>query len=297
MRYICHRPINLWLIGRLYFFDIFLMGGVGMNSELMTEFKSKQRELWTLGNFGDMAVFTTPVAGHLVRYARVTGGQRVLDVGTGTGVVAITARNTGARVSALDLTPALLAQAKESGSVAGHDDIDWHEGDAEELPFADASFDVVLSQFGHMFAPRPEIALSEMLRVLKPGGTIAFATWPGEQLIGRLFSLNAKYTPPPQGVASPVQWGDVAIVRQRFGESVKQFHVERGIMGIPTLSPKHLRLFLEAKTGPFIQTAKALQHEPEKLKSWRDETDEMLREYLYGNVVHHEYLLTRAIKL
>jgi SAM-dependent methyltransferase len=268
-----------------------------MSTDLMTEFKSKQRELWTLGNFGDMAVFTTPVAGHLVRYAKVTNGQRVLDVGTGTGVVAITARNNGAIVSALDLTPALLAQAKESGSVAGHDDIDWHEGDAEALPFPDASFDVVLSQFGHMFAPRPEVALSEMLRVLKPGGTIAFATWPGEQLIGRLFSLNAKYAPPPQSVVSPVQWGDVAIVRQRFGARVKQFHVQRGIMGIPTLSPKHLRLFLEAKTGPFIQTAKALQHEPAMLKSWRDETDEMMREYLHDNVVHHEYLLTRAIKL
>ena len=147
-----------------------------------------------------------PWPGHLVRYARVTGGQAVLDVGTGTGVVAITARNTGARVTALDLTPALLAQARESAGVAGHDDIAWHEGDAEALPFPDASFDVVLSQFGHMFAPRPEIALGEMLRVLKPGGTIAFATWPVEQLIGRMFSLNAKYVPPPQGVVSPVQW-------------------------------------------------------------------------------------------
>jgi len=75
--------------------------------------------------------------------------------------------------------------------------------------------------------------VSEMLRVLKPGGTIAFATWPGEQLIGRMFSLNAKYVPPPQGVASPVQWGDVAIVRQRLGDSVKRLHAERGIMGIP----------------------------------------------------------------
>jgi SAM-dependent methyltransferase len=267
-----------------------------MNTDPIEQFKTKQRETWTLGNFGDMAVFTTPVAGHLVRYARVTDGQAVLDVGTGTGVVAITARNIGARVTGLDLTPALLAQARENAAVADHDDIAWHEGDAEALPFPEASFDVVLSQFGHMFAPRPEVAVSEMLRVLKPGGTIAFATWPGEQLIGRMFSLNAKYAPPPQGVASPVQWGDVAIVRQRLGDSVKRLHAERGIMGIPSLSPRHLRLFLEAKTGPFIQTVKVLQHEPARLEAWRNEIDEMLGEYLHDNVVRHEYLLTRAIK-
>lgn len=268
-----------------------------MNIDPIEEFKSKQRETWAMGNFGDMAVFTTPVAGHLVRYSSVTGGQAVLDVGTGTGVVAITARRMGASVTGLDITPALLAQARESAAVAGHDDIVWHEGDAEALPFPDACFDVVLSQFGHMFAPRPEVAVSEMLRVLKPGGIIAFATWPGEQLIGRLFSLNAKYVPPPPGVASPVQWGDVAIVRQRLGDSVKRLHSERGIMGIPTLSPKHLRLFQEAKTGPFIRTVQALQHDPARLELWRNEVDEMVSEYLHENVVHHEYLLTRAIKV
>jgi SAM-dependent methyltransferase len=268
-----------------------------MSTDPIAEFKSKQRETWTMGNFGDMAVFTTPVAGHLVRYAGVTRGQAALDVGTGTGVVAITARNIGASVTGLDLTPALLAQAMESATLAGHDDIAWHEGDAEALPFADACFDVVLSQFGHMFAPRPEVAVSEMLRVLKPGGIIAFATWPGEQLIGRMFSLNARYVSPPPDVPSPVQWGDVAIVRQRLGDSVKSLHFERGIMGIPSLSPQHLRLFLEAKTGPFIRTVQVLQHDPARLESWRNEMDEMLSEYLYDNVVRHEYLLTRAIKV
>ena len=268
-----------------------------MSTDLIEQFKAKQRETWTMGNFGDMAVFTTPVAGHLVNFAKVRGGHAVLDVGTGTGVVAITARHIGARVTGLDLTPALLAQARESAALSGHDDIAWHEGDAESLPFSDATFDVVLSQFGHMFAPRPEVALSEMLRVLKPGGIIAFATWPGEQLIGRLFGLNAKYVPPPQGVASPVQWGDVTIVRQRLGDNVKRIHLERGIMGIPSLSPKHLRLFQEAKTGPFIQAVKALQNEPERLEAWRKEMDELISEYLRDNVVRHEYLLTRAIKI
>lgn len=268
-----------------------------MNTEQIEQFKSKQRETWTLGNFGDMAVFTTPVAGHLVRYAGVTGNHAVLDVGTGTGVVAITARRVGAKVTGLDLTPALLAQARESAAMVGHDDIAWHEGDAEALPFADESFDVVLSQFGHMFAPRPEVALGEMLRVLKPGGTISFATWPGEQLIGRQFSLIAKYIPPPQGVASPVLWGDVSIVRQRLGGSVTRLHQERGIMSVPALTPKHWRLFQEAKAGPFIRAVQALQQDPARLEAWRDEMDEVLGEYLHDNIVRHEYLLTRAVKV
>ena len=268
-----------------------------MSTDPIAEFKSKQRETWTMGNFGDIAVFTTPVAGHLVNFAKVTGGQTILDVGTGTGVVAITARRMGAKVTGLDLTPALLAQAKDSAAVAGFEDIVWKEGDAEVLPYTDASFDVVLSQFGHMFAPRPEVAMAEMLRVLKPGGMVAFATWPGEQLIGRLFSLNAKYVPPPQGIASPVQWGDVAIVRQRLGDSVKNLHFERGIMGIPALSPQHVRLLQEAKAGPFIRTVLALQQDPARLAEWRKEVDGLISEYLRDNIVRHEYLLTRAIKI
>jgi hypothetical protein len=109
--------------------------------------------------------------------------------------------------------------------------------------------------------------------------------------------LNAKYVPPPQGVASPVQWGEVAIVRQRLGDSVKHLHFERGIMGIPALSPQHVRLLQEAKAGPFIRTVQALQQDPARLVSWRKEVDELVSEYLRDNVVRHEYLLTRAIKI
>lgn len=268
-----------------------------MSEEAVAEFKSRQRETWSMGNFADIAVFTTPVAGHLVRFAGVAQGHKVLDVGTGTGVVAITARGRGAQVTGLDLTPSLLEHARQNAAVADMDDVVWQEGDAEALPFRDETFDVVLSQFGHMFAPRPEVALSEMLRVLKPGGTLAFATWPPEQLIGRLFALNARYVPPPGGFAPPMQWGDVSIVQQRLSNKVGDIIFQRGIMSIPALSPQHVRLLQEAKTGPFVRMVQALGKEPARLTAWRNEVDGLVNGYLYDNVVHQEYLLTRAIKI
>src|SRR6185503_14963347 len=160
---------------------------------------------------------TTSVAAPLVKHARVRAGLRVLDVGCGTGVVAVTAARQGARATGLDLSPALLDRARENSQIAGVD-IDWREGDAEDLPFEDGAFDVVLSQFGHIFAPRPDVAVAQMLRVLKPGGTVAFATWPPELFTGRMFMITMRYAPPPPpGIAPPPLWGDPKIVSERLG--------------------------------------------------------------------------------
>jgi ubiquinone/menaquinone biosynthesis C-methylase UbiE len=150
-----------------------------------------------------------------VNFAQVVKGQLVLDVGCGTGVVAVTAARSGAKVSGLDLTPALLERARHNACVACAD-IEFVEGDAEALPYPDATLDVVLSQFGHMFAPRPAVALQEMLRMLKVGGRIAFSTWPPEHFTGQLFTYMARYLPPPPpGVdppAPPALWGDPNVV-------------------------------------------------------------------------------------
>src|SRR5881628_248600 len=151
----------------------------------LARFKEAQREGWA--HFAPFEALTTPPAAELVRRASPRAGQRVLDVACGTGVVAVTAARAGARVSGLDLTPQLLEQARENARLANVE-IEFREGDAEQLPFGDSAFDVVLSQFGHMFAPRPEVAIGEMLRVLKPGGTIAFSTWPPELFMGRMFA-------------------------------------------------------------------------------------------------------------
>ena len=150
----------------------------------LAQFKESQKQGWA--HFTPLEMFTTPAAAHLVAHANIAAGQRVLDVACGTGVVAVTAARLGAQVSALDLTPQLLERARENAELAGVR-VEWREGDAEQLPFEDAAFDAVLSQYGHMFAPRPEVAVSEMLRVLKPGGTIAFSTWPPELFVGRTF--------------------------------------------------------------------------------------------------------------
>ena len=124
-----------------------------MSQDPFAALKQRQREMWA--SFAPTAMFTTPVAGHLVKLAGIAAGETVLDVGTGTGVAAVTAARAGARVTALDLTPELLEHARENARVANCEGIVWTEGDAEQLPYPDASFDVVLSQFGHMFAPRP----------------------------------------------------------------------------------------------------------------------------------------------
>src|SRR5438132_12880209 len=143
------------------------------SADPFANFKQKQREGWS--HFHPLAAMTTPTAAKLVNFAGIKAGQRVLDVACGTGVVAVTCARLGARVTGLDLTPELLETARENAKLAGVE-TDFHEGDAEQLPFSDSVFDAVLSQFGHMFAPRPQVAIAAMLRVLKPGGTIAFAT-------------------------------------------------------------------------------------------------------------------------
>ncbi|MGD9723482.1 MAG: class I SAM-dependent methyltransferase [Pirellulales bacterium] len=259
-------------------------------------FKAAQKLGWA--HFAPLEVFTTAVAGQLVKHAQVQAGQRVLDVGCGTGVVAVTAARRGAHVTGLDLTPALLERARENAQIAGVA-VDWHEGDAEDLPFDDGAFDVVLSQFGHIFAPRPEVAVAQMLRVLQPGGTIAFATWPPELFMGRMFQITGRYAPPPPpGLAPPPLWGDPRIVAERLADAVKEIVFDRGTMRVPTLSPQHFRTTFERTAGPVIKVVEALSgSDPAKLAAFRKEYEALVAEYCEDNTVRQDYLLTRAVKV
>ena len=265
------------------------------NANALTQFKEAQKQGWV--HFGPLEALTIPQAARLVRHAGVRAGQRVLDVGCGTGVVAITAARRGGHATGLDLTPQLLERARENGRIAGVT-IDWHEGDAESLPFEDAAFDVVLSQFGHMFAPRPEVAIGEMLRVLKSGGTLAFSTWPPELSVGRIFALVSRYLPPPPGVPSPALWGDPNIVKERLGSRAKDVFFTCACMEVPVLSLQHHRTNMERTVGPLLKLVEMLTaSDPVRLTQLRAEYEAITAEYVDENILRQDYLLTRAVKL
>jgi len=262
----------------------------------LAQFKQTQKEGWK--NFAPLEMITTAAAAKLVRFAGIRKGMRLLDVGCGTGVVAITAARVGAQVTAADLTPELLVRARENEKIAGVS-IEWHEADVEQLPFPDQAFDVVVSQFAHMFAPRPDVAIGEMLRVLRPGGTLAFSTWPPELLVGRTMVISAKYMPPqPPGVSPPILWGDTSFVLQRLGDKVTDIVFDRDHMLVPALTPAHFRMNVERSAGPIIRMVEMLSaSSPEKLKEFREEFDRVVEQYRRDNLVRQDYLMTRGRKV
>jgi len=266
-----------------------------MSDDPIAKFKETQRQGWK--HFAPLEMMTTPAAARLVKHAGVRAGQDVLDVACGTGVVAITASRAGGRVRGLDLTPELLERAKENARIASAE-IEFREGDVEALPYGDATFDVVLSQFGHMFAPRPDVALGEMLRVLKPGGTIAFSTWPPELLIGASFKLVGSYMPPlPPGVSPAPLWGDVTIVRERLGSAVKDIVFDRACMLVPALSVPNYRDHIEHTAGPMLKLVESLSaSDPARLAQFRREYDALVAPYFENNIIRQDYLMTRAVK-
>jgi SAM-dependent methyltransferase len=171
------------------------------------EARERARATWAAGDYDKVAEYIWGVGGDLVHRLGVQKNERVLDVACGTGNASIPAAQRGAAVTGLDITPELLERGQRRAEQAGVE-IDWIEGDAEALPFDDASFDVVLSTFGCMFAPRHEVAAAEIARVLRPGGRFGIAAWSLEGSIGDFFrTLNELAPPPPPGFQPPPLWG------------------------------------------------------------------------------------------
>jgi ubiquinone/menaquinone biosynthesis C-methylase UbiE len=177
--------------------------------------KARQRAMWGSGDFAVIGTTLQIVGETLCEAADLDAGSRVLDVACGNGNAALAAGHRFCRVVGLDYVASLLERARERAA-AERLDIDWVEGDAEQLPFPAESFDAVLSTFGVMFAPDQERAAREMTRVVRPGGKIALANWTPEGFVGRMLVTVGKHVPPPAGVASPVYWGNEARLRELF---------------------------------------------------------------------------------
>ncbi|MBI3645131.1 MAG: class I SAM-dependent methyltransferase [Acidobacteriales bacterium] len=182
--------------------------------------KQRMKSTWMAGDFGQIARIAERSAEEFVDRLDLQPGMRVLDVACGTGNQSVPAARTGADVTGLDIAPNLLEQARERARQENLS-LNLIEGDAEQLPHKEAEFDVVLSMFGAMFAPRPERVVSEFLRVCRPGGMIAMGNWTPGGFVGKSFALNGRYVPLPPGVPAPALWGNERVVAERFGDKAQ----------------------------------------------------------------------------
>jgi SAM-dependent methyltransferase len=252
-----------------------------------------QRAMWTEGDFPDMARTIEGAAEVVVDAAGVTAGDAVLDVATGTGNAALIAARRGARVKGLDLTPKLIAVARERAAAEGAE-IEFVEGNAQELPYGDAEFDRVTSVFGSMFAPDHAATAAELLRVTHPGGTIAVAAWTPQGLNGQMFAVSAKYMPPPApGFQPPILWGLEDHARAIFPGGELRF--ERHTSPIDADSAEDWLRYCERVLGPIILARAALEPQGK----WEAARAELLALYESANEAtdgrYHaepEYLVT-----
>jgi ubiquinone/menaquinone biosynthesis C-methylase UbiE len=231
------------------------------------------KTMWGSGNYAAVAERITEAGQLVVERAGVEPGMEVLDVACGTGNATLPAARAGARATGLDLSPDLLAIARERAADAMIE-VEWVEGDAQDLPFPDESFDRVISVFGHMFAPDHERVAAELRRVCRPGGALAVACWTPEGSMARMVSLMAELVPPPPGVQPPLRWGTEQHVIELLGEaSFERHEIEWTDESVESYS----RFMLES-FGPLLNARELLAGREEQLD--RAYTDFLRKENL-----------------
>ncbi len=198
-----------------------------------SELKGRHAAMWASGDYPAMVeTFLLPLGPRLVEACGIDSGARVLDVAAGTGNASLPAAESGANVVASDLTPELLEAGRRRAEDKGLE-LEWAEADAENLPFDDASFDVVMSSIGAMFAPHHQDVADQLVRVCKPGGTIGLMSWTPEGMIGAFFRMMGPFAPPPPpGAQPPPLWGSEDHVRELFGDRVEWRTMERDVLDI-----------------------------------------------------------------
>jgi SAM-dependent methyltransferase len=260
----------------------------------VADFKQSSRAMWASGNYDAVAELIWSAGRRLVERLDIRQGEDVLDVACGTGNAAIPAAQAGGRVVALDLTPELFEAGRERAHAVGVE-VDWVEGDAEALPFGDESFDVVLSTFGCMFAPRHEVTAGELARILRPGGRIGVAAWTPEGSIGDFFRvIGAHMPPPPPFAALPLLWGDVEHVLSLFADSGLELEFERDAVEFRFDSVSGAVSYYETHFGPVIKAREHLEAEGRWEAARADMADMYARHELPddGSVVYAgEYLV------
>lgn len=222
-----------------------------------TAITSRQQRVWASGDYVAVGTRIQIISEALCDAADLRAGSRVLDVAGGSGSTALAAARNGARVVSLDYVPALLERARRRAE-AEDLEIELVEGDAQALPFPDADFDAVVSAVGVMFAPDQRRAAKELLRVTRPGGTIALASWTPEGFIGGLLRTVGAHVPPPPGLTPPTMWGSEEHVRGLLGDGVESMRATRRDYTFRFLSPEDFTGFFRDYYGPTLKAFEAL---------------------------------------
>ena len=263
----------------------------------MEALKARLKATWMAGDYGHFARFLEPGALEFLARLQLQPGTSMLDVACGAGQIAIPAARAGVKVTGIDIASNLIEQANQRAA-AENLDARFEDGDAEALPYEDASFDTVVSLIGAMFAPRPDKVAAELVRVCRPGGKIVMANWTPEGHVGQMFKIIGRHVPPSPLMPSPMKWGDEATVRDRLGVGTTQVLVEKHLypMRYP-FGPNEVVEFFFTYYGPTNRAQAALDSDgqaalrTEREQLWaahtkaQDGTTDVQAEYLHVTAI------------